>query len=141
MSSSCWIAFSAVFWSYEYCEISCLVLDWQIYREIMQLFKKGLFLIKFQKINPYSMIVTILHTFWSSSGFFNPGIPWIWPILVGCYELCRRWETFISPCLLSHSWGNINVPFVIHRKFLIPSFAALRLMKELSRPKFQKWLD
>ena len=37
--------------------------------------------------------------------------------------------------------GNYNVPFVIHREFLIPPFAASRLMVELSRYKFQKWLD
>ena len=54
-------------------------------------------------------------------------------------RLRRSWEIFISPRLLSHSWGNINVPFVIHREFLIPPFAASRLMEELSRPKFQKW--
>ena len=53
-------------------------------------------------------------------------------------RLRRSWEIFVSPRLLSYSWGNINVPFVIHREFLIPSFAASRLMKELSRPKFQK---
>ena len=37
--------------------------------------------------------------------------------------------------------GNCNVPFVIHWEFLIPPFAASRLMVELSRYKFQKWLD
>ena len=37
--------------------------------------------------------------------------------------------------------GNCNVPFVIHREFSIPPFAASRLMEELSRSKFQKWLD
>ena len=72
----------------------------------------------------------------------NP-IPHSWLSSCGKIEiphsrLRRSWGISISPRLLSHSWENIDVPFMIHWEFLIPPFAASRLMEELSRPKFQK---
>ena len=72
--------------------------------------------------------------------------PHSWPSSCGKQKihhsrLRRSWWIFYSPRLLTHSWGkncdshgNLNVPFVIHREFLIPSFAALLLMKELFCP-------
>ena len=53
-------------------------------------------------------------------------------------RLRRSWWNNYSPRLLCHSWGNSNVPFLTHREFLIPSLAALPLVKELSRPKIAK---
>ena len=60
-------------------------------------------------------------------------IPHSW--LSSCGEIKMPHE---RRSLLSHSWENINVPFMIHWEFLIPPFAASRLMEELSNPNFLK---
>ena len=58
--------------------------------------------------------------------------------------LCCAWGIFISSCLLSHSWGIWNVPFVIRKEFFFPVFVASPLIQEKSHPSFspdRDWLN
>ena len=59
--------------------------------------------------------------------------PHSWPSSCGKVKIPHSqlrcsWEIFVSPRLLSYSWGNINVPFVIHREFLIIPSQILKMI-------------
>ena len=78
--------------------------DCWIYQENKQFFRRWLFLIKYLKINPYSIILIILHTF--------GGIFW-----------------FLKPKMVSASGGftiNFTIEFLI---FLVCFFTFLRILK------------